>query len=132
MRRSRAAVTFVAMVALGAVAGADARAQTSDDAGLTTGEIPISFDRVRRQLDRVLQAPASGRALRLNDYVEVYARLPALDLIESTFDLSEGPIPDGAPTRIEMLNAMTPREWRSQGVNLANVIGWTVRRINSR
>ena len=131
MLNLRVVVTFVTALALGAAAGVDARAQTTDGAALAADEIPISFDRVRRQLDRALQAPNAGRMLRLNDYVTVYARLPALDLIENTFDLSEGPIPHGAPTRIEMLNAMTPREWRSQGVNLTNVIGWTVRRVNS-
>lgn len=131
MRRSRPAVALVAALAFGAAAGVGARAQTPADAPPAVEEIPISFDRVRRQLDRALQAPNAGRMLRLNDYVTVYARLPALDLIENTFDLSQGPIPHGAPTRIEMLNAMTPREWRSQGVNLANVIGWTVRRINA-
>ena len=130
MRGSRAVLTLAAALAVGVVAAADARAQTTDDAPLTADQIPISFDRVQRELDRALRAPNAGRALRLNDYVTVYARLPALDLIENTFDLSEGPIPHGAPTRVEMLNAMTPREWRTQGVNLANVIGWTVRRIN--
>ncbi len=132
MRSPSPVVTLVAALALGPVTAIDARAQTADDAPLAAEEIPISYDRVRRQLDRALQAPNAGRRLRLNDYVTVYARLPALDLIENTFDLSEGPIPHGAPTRIEMLNAMTPREWRSQGVNLSNVIGWTVRRINAR
>ena len=131
MRRSRAVVTLVTALAMSAAAGVATRAQTSDGAALTADEIPISFDRVRRQLDRAIRAPNAGRMLRLSDYVTVYARLPALDLIENTFDLSEGPIPDGAPTRIEMLNAMTPREWRTQGVNLANVIGWTVKRINT-
>ena len=130
MRGSRAVITLAAALAVGIAATGNARAQSTDDAPLTADEIPISFDRVQRELDRALRAPNAGRALRLNDYVTVYARLPALDLIENTFDLSQGPIPHGAPTRIEMLNAMTPREWRTQGVNLANVIGWTVRRIN--
>lgn len=130
MRGWRAVVTLAAALAACVAAGGDARAQAADDAPLTADEIPISFDRVQRELDRALRAPNAGRGLRLNDYVTVYARLPALDLIENTFDLSEGPIPHGAPTRVEMLNAMTPREWRTQGVNLANVIGWTVRRIN--
>ena len=130
MRSLRTVVTLAAALVVGVAAAGDARAQATDDAPLTADEIPISFDRVRRELDRALRAPNAGRALRLNDYVTVYARLPALDLIENTFDLSQGPIPHGAPTRIEMLNAMTPREWRTQGVNLANVIGWTVRRMN--
>lgn len=130
MRGLRFVVTLAAALAMVVTVAGDARAQATDDAPLTADEIPISFDRVRRELDRALRAPNAGRALRLNDYVTVYARLPALDLIENTFDLSQGPIPHGAPTRIEMLNAMTPREWRTQGVNLANVIGWTVRRIN--
>ena len=130
MRGWRIVVTLAAALAVGAAAAGDVRAQTADDAPLTADEIPISFDRVQRELDRALRAPNAGRRLRLNDYVTVYARLPALDLIENTFDLSQGPIPHGAPTRVEMLNAMTPREWRTQGVNLANVIGWTVRRIN--
>lgn len=130
MRGPRAVFTLAAALLVGVAAAGGARAQTTDDASLTADQIPISFDRVQRELDRALRAPNAGRALRLNDYVTVYARLPALDLIENTFDLSQGPIPHGAPTRIEMLNAMTPREWRTQGVNLANVIGWTVRRIN--
>ena len=114
-------------LALGA-AGSEARAQSGGEDPPPAGEMAISFERVRRQLDRAVQAEDTGRVLRLNDYVAVYARLPALELIEPTFDLSEGPIPSGAPTRVEMLNAMAPREWRLRRVNLANVIGWALSR----
>ena len=117
------------VLALGSgAAGSEARAQSAGEDPPPAGEIAISFERVRRQLDRAAQAEGTGRVLRLNDYVAVYARLPALELIEPTFDLSEGPIPYGAPTRVEMLNAMAPREWRLRRVNLANVIGWALKR----
>ena len=89
MQGLRVVITLAAALAVGVVAAGDARAQTTDDAPLTADEIPISFDRVRRELDRALRAPNAGRALRLNDYVTVYARLPPLDLIENTFDLRQ-------------------------------------------
>ncbi len=132
MRRGRAVVPFVLTLVIATGGAIDASSQSTVAEPVAADEIPVSVDRIKRHLDRALRAPNAQRLLRLNDYVTVYARLPALDLIENTFDLSDGPIPDGAPTRIEMLNAMTPREWRSPGVNLNNVVGWTVKRINAQ
>ena len=109
------AVTCAMLLVTNALAQAQ---QQHSDADHTDLKLPVSLDRIKRELSRTEQTAENGVILRLRYYVDVYSRSPAVDLIRNTFDLSDGPVPYGAPTHQEMLNAMTPRRWRSPAINL--------------
>ena len=121
-------VTCAMLLVTNAVAQAQTQRSNTDHTNL---KLPVSLDRIKRQLSRSEQTAKNGSILRLSYYVDVYSRSPAVDLIRNTFDLSDGPVPYGAPTHQEMLNAMTPRQWRAPAINLNHFFGWTMKSLNA-
>ncbi len=88
---------------------------------LRAEELPVSLARIRRKL---AQAPPSHASLlRVDIYVEVVGKAPALNIFEG-FDLHAGPVPYGAPTHSDMIRHVTPEEFRTPGVSLAPVLAF--------
>jgi len=105
-------------------------AQGRRDVPLPADELPVSLDRIKRQLDRLPSAQEKRSLLRLNYYIEVYGRSPGINIVRG-FDVYNGPVPYRSPTHSEMLEAMSSREHRPPVVNLNGVIGWTFRSLNA-
>ena len=106
--------------------GDTAIAQESVDAEelvVQSGDFPVSLERIKRQLERVPTDTNNKSLLRLNYYIDVYARAPRINLFVS-FDVHSGPTRSGSPTHNEMLRAMTPNKWRSSAASRSGVIGW--------
>ena len=131
MRLTVIRFTLCSVLAFG-VAPAAAQAPTGG-AGpaviLNAEEFPVSLERIKRRMARLPKTDRQRDFLRLSYYIDVYGRAPKIDLIQG-FDVHTGPIPYGSPTHSEMVNAMTPREWRPATANLSGV-GWTMRSLNA-
>jgi hypothetical protein len=85
---------------------------------LTPETLPVSLERVRRQLVRA--ESSSDEGLRLQYYVEVFGRAPRFDLLAGV-DLQHGPVPYGAPTHADFLHLVTPQEFRSPPADLTSI-----------
>ncbi len=125
MRVKPAALVLAVALGSGALPGrlqAGPRPQDStgwDPDLLPAEELPVSLARIRRKL---AQAPPSDASLlRLDIYVEVVGKAPALNIFEG-FDLHAGPVPYGAPTHSDMIRHVTPEEFRAPSVPLAPVL----------
>ena len=117
----------------GLAAGAAATAAAQGDRGLVplpAEELPVSLERIKRQLDRLPPTHEKRSLLRLSYYIEVYGRLPRIDLVQG-FDVHNGPVPYGAPTHAELLAVMSPRELRPAVATLNSIIGWTFKSLNA-
>ena len=80
-------------------------APTDDDAG----DLPVSLDRIRRDLSR---APAIRLQGDRNVFrVEVIGRKPTIEDILGP-DYLKGPTPAGAPTHQEFLDLVTPKDFQ--------------------
>ena len=113
---------------IGLAAPAAGAAQEPDAAPAATGtdtrELPVSLDRIKRRLTTSRELREGGRRLlNLSFYVDVYARAPAIDILPDLDPESES-VPYGAPTHLEMLEAVTPREWRPRAISTGNLFGW--------
>ena len=127
----RLIVTLSLTIVLAAAAAPNAGAQDDRDlVPLPAEELPVSLERIKRQLDRLPPTRKERSLLRLSYYIEVYGRSPRIDIVRG-FDVHNGPVPCGAPTHSEMLTAMSSREHRPAVVNLNGVIGWTFRSLNA-
>ncbi len=93
-------------------------------------ELPVSLERIKQQLDRLPPTHEERSLLRLSYYVEVYGRLPRIDLVQG-FDVHNGPVPFGVPTDAELLAIMSPREFRPAVAKLNSIIGWTFKSLNA-
>jgi len=80
----------------------------------------VSFDRIKRLLaDRAPTANQNG--LKLNYYVEVMALAPRLQLFTREELAPRGVIPWGAPTHADIVNLLTPIEFRSPRVDVGSL-----------
>ena len=95
---------------------------------LMAEDLGISLARIQHRLDKLPEGDEARRLLRLNFYVQVYARAPKLELFDG-FDLHNSPIPYGVPMHSEMLRMMSPNELYPTAVNLNPVLGWTWRAL---
>jgi hypothetical protein len=95
----------------------DARPSTPDPYG---DVLAASFSRIRRALnERPPSKDSSG--LKLDFYVEVVGQAPPIKLFYSD-DLRPGAVPGGPPTHRDMLDLMTPQEFRSPSIPLASLV----------
>ena len=114
-----------------AVAGTELEAAADNqDAPLVAGRadtephpLPVSLDRIRRHLDRTPARESSSfsASLRLQVRVDVYARAPQIELFGEVFDPLVGAVPFGAPSHAEMIDVVTPREFRSKAIPLLSL-----------
>lgn len=91
-------------------------------------QVPISVERVRRELARPI--PPRAGALRLDYYIEVYGKASALAFLEGV-DFT-GPAPYGAPTHREILNMITPKEFRAPAADIGALIAWINQKVKER
>jgi hypothetical protein len=105
MRRILAAL-LVAVVAM--PAGAVAQQGQAVD----PSKMGIDLSRIKRELAE--PEPADDDPLRLKFHVEVVGTAPKIDFLEG-FNV-EGPVPYGPPTHQEVLDQLTPQEYRSPTV----------------
>lgn len=71
----------------------------------------VDLSRIKRGLAEAATEEASDDPLRLRFRVEVVGIAPKIDLLEG-FNV-EGAVPYGPPTHDEVLNVLTPQEYRS-------------------
>ena len=85
--------------------------------------LPINLERIQRQL-RQTTVREERDGLNLRYIVDVYGQAPRIELFTTQDNLRTGPAPYGAPTHQDMLNVMTPQEYRAPAVNFSNLLNW--------
>jgi len=103
----------------GPPAGANSQAQPSVD----VSRLPISLDRIQRQLRQSIVRDES-EGLRLRYVVEVFAPAPRIELFGNRDFSLTGPAPYGAPTHNDILQVITPQEYRAPAANFGNLLRW--------
>jgi len=103
----------------------NAERNTSDE---DSNRLPVSLDRIRRELVETTRTTESRDGLRLNYYVQVYGQSPRIELFLPEENLTTAPAPYGGMTHQEFLRVVTPEEFRSPpadiGAAIAALIKW--------
>ena len=94
-------------------------------------KLPVDLQRIQRQL-RQAAVREERDGLNLRYFVDVYGRAPRIELFSPTDVLLTGPIPYGAPTHREMIEAITPREYRAPAADLGALFRWLSDRTRDR
>jgi hypothetical protein len=109
------------------------RAQDNAAPVAPTGAAAPSIDVTRLGLDlarinRRLQQSAAREerdGLNLRYVIDVYGRAPRIDVLDPKRDnLFYGPVPYGAPTHQQMLQVMTPQEFRAPVADFTSIFRW--------
>lgn len=126
MTRRHLGLTAVLLFSLVPIARAsDGAADGQPPAGtqVDVSRLPINIDRIQRQL-RQTTVREERDGLNLRYIVDVFGRAPRLDLFTKQDNLREGAVPYGAPTHQDMLNMMTPQEYRAPAADFSSLLRW--------
>jgi hypothetical protein len=89
---------------------------------IDVSRLPVDLRRIERQFRRTtIREERDG--LNLRYFVDVYATAPPIVLFTPQDNLLSGPVPYGAPTHYDMLEMMTPQEFRGSTLMLRSGIG---------
>lgn len=89
--------------------------------------LPLNLARIQRELRRsVVREERDG--LNLRYVVEVYGQAPPIVLFGPTDNLVHGPVPYGAPTHKDMIEHVTPKEFRAPAADFSALLRWLAER----
>ena len=129
MKFSRIAWTSVALLSLFLAGTAQTVAAQSAEPTGTSGStsvrpgvvatidvsrLPISLQAIERRF-RQGQIREERNGLNLRYFVDVFAKAPNIVLLTKEDNLRYGQVPGSSPTHSDMLEMMTPREYRNHG-----------------
>lgn len=129
MKFSRIACTAVTLLGLFLIGTAQtAAAQSAEPTGtsgstaatpgvvatIDVSRLPISLQNIERRF-RQGQIREVRDGLNLRYFVDVFAKAPNIVLFTKEDNLQYGPVPNSAPTHRDMLDMMTPRQFRNHG-----------------
>jgi hypothetical protein len=96
---------------------------SADAARVNVDRLPLDIERVERQLRQSTERQ-DWDGFRLRYQVNVFGAAPRIQFFDPKEVLPSGPIPYGAPTHQEMIEVMTPREYRSPVMDFSAVMRW--------
>jgi hypothetical protein len=101
--------------------------QRGDGGTLDVSRLPIDLERIYREL-RQSAIREEHQGLNLRYVIEVYGKAPPIVLFGPDDDLVYGPVPYGAPTHREMIEHVTPKEYRAPAADLGALARWLAER----
>ena len=131
-----AAVALLAIAAIASPARAQQPSESAPPAApaaeaktqIDPYKLGISLSRIRRELQEIeARESQGGDALKLEFVVEVFGKAPRIDLLEN-FPVS-GPVPYGPPTHQEVLDQLTPKEFRSPVLPISSFAYWAAQQL---
>jgi hypothetical protein len=121
MRPFAAALIVLSLAA--PAAAQPAPAQEARPSQLDVEKLPIDVSRIQKQLER--EADREERdGLNLRYSLHVYGVAPRLQWFAEDENLTTGPVPWGAPTHREMIDHITPQEFRAPFADFSALFRW--------
>ena len=117
---------FIGLLVFGAAHTASAQ-QTSVD----VKRLPIDLTKITRDL-RQSAATESHNGLRIRYSIAVYGTAPQIELFTKQDNLANGPVPFGAPSHRDMIEHVTPIEYRAPYADIGNLIRWLSDKANKK
>jgi hypothetical protein len=97
------------------------RAETAPGGSIDVDRLPVDLGRIRRELKQSPDGSETREGLRLRYFLQIYGTAPTLQLFTEADNLVSGPVPYGAPTHQEILNVITPQEFRTPVMDFGNL-----------
>jgi hypothetical protein len=127
MRRP-AILLCLAVLALSRPAWAQA---PPSDTAIDVTKLGVSIDRIRRELSDASEETRLDSGLKLSFRIEVFGQAPPLDII-GDFDVVSGPVPGSAPSHREVIEFLTPEEFRAPAASFSNLFVWAAQKLSER
>jgi hypothetical protein len=115
---------YVALVAvLAGLVGAGLQARPDAQEAVDVSRLPLNLDRIQRGL-RQSAIREERQGLNIRYVVDVYGQAPPLVIFRPEDNLVYGPVPYGAPTHKEMIEHVTPKEYRAPAADFSALLRW--------
>lgn len=108
---------------IGLLVFGSAHAASAQQTSVDVKRLPIDLTKVTREL-RQSAASELRTGLNIRYRVEVYGQAPRIELFTKQDNLAYGPAPYGAPTHRDMIEHVTPQEYRAPYADIGNLIRW--------
>jgi hypothetical protein len=101
-------------------------------------QLGVSLDRIRLRFQRtgLFEPVFDSDRLKLSTYVDVVGKAPPLRLFgpEANLknELTSRAVPFGGPTHRDMLQVMTPQEFRTPAMDMTALIEWLSRQFDKK
>ena len=96
---------------------------------IDVSRLPLDLHRIIRELKQAtVKEERDGLNLRYS--VEVFGQGPPLGFFTTEDNLTTGPVPYGAPTHREMIEHVTPKEYRAPAADFSALFRWLADRAN--
>ena len=110
--------SLIGLLVLGAAHAASAQ-QTSVD----VKRLPVDLNKLTQDL-RQTAASESHNGLHIRYTVDVYGQAPRVEFFTKQDNLKSGPVPYGAPSHREMIEHVTPIEYRPPVMDFSALLRW--------
>jgi hypothetical protein len=118
--------SLIGLIVLGAAQTAAAQQTTID-----VKRLPVDLTKVTQQL-RQSAASESRTGLHIRYTIDVYGQAPRIEFFTKQDNLLNGPVPYGAPSHRDMINEVTPIEYRAPAADLASLLRWLSEKTNRK
>jgi hypothetical protein len=115
-------LVFTALLVLGFAHASAAQGQESAPAApaVDVSRLPVNMERIQRKL-RQASVREERDGLNLKYMVDVFGLAPPIQFFAPREDLRNGPVPYGAPTHRQMIEAVTPQEYRAPAAQIFSI-----------
>ena len=100
-----------------------ASAQAAQEGVVNVSLLPISLRRIERQL-RQASVREERDGLNLRFTIEVFGQAPRIELFTKQDNLLSGPVPYGGPSHRDILQVITPQEYRAPAADFGGLFRW--------
>jgi hypothetical protein len=127
--------SLIGLLIIGVAHAATAQ-QTSADVtrlpvSVDVNRLPIDLAKITRQL-RQTPGTESHNGLHIRYTIDVYGAAPRIEFFTKEDNLQTGPVPYGGPTHREMINQVTPQEFRAPIADFSALLRWLADRGNKK
>jgi hypothetical protein len=92
-------------------------------ADVDVSRLPVNFERLERDL-RTSSSTEQHDGLNLRYVLQVFGQAPPIIIWRKEDNLVHGPVPYGAPTHREIMEHITPQEYRAPAADLSALFRW--------
>lgn len=119
--------TFVVLVFL-VGAGLQARPE-AQERQVDVSRLPLNLQRLERELRLATsREERDADGLNIRYIIQIYGQAPPLVVFTKEDNLVFGPVPYGAPTHREIIEHITPKEYRAPAADFSALLRWLAER----
>lgn len=89
--------------------------------------LPLNLNRIQRELKHAADLEQRD-GLNLRYVIQIYGSAPPLQIFNEESNLVNGPVPYGAPTHRELINHVTPQQFRAPVADFSALMRWFAER----